>query len=179
MLEISPNNPIRRGLDGLYHLAGYLASACLVAMLGVIVAQMVARWSALIFPGGAEYAGYLMAASSFLAFAYALNHGTHIRVNLFLTALGRFRFLGEFWCLAIAAAASTYMAWYAVKLVYWSRKLHDISQGQDATLLWYVQLPVAVGAVLLALAFVDNLVTLILTGQSNIAENPEDQEQAE
>lgn len=142
---------LRRILDGLYDGAGVVAALCLVGMLAIIVMQMVMRWSGIAFPGSTQYAGYLMASASFLAFAHALNRGAHIRVNLFLTALGEKRFWGELWCLAIGTAASSFLAWYAVKLVYWSRKLNDISQGQDATPLWLVQIPVAVGAVLLAL----------------------------
>jgi TRAP-type C4-dicarboxylate transport system permease small subunit len=163
-------HPVRQALDAVYEFAAYLAAACLVLLLCVIVLQMVARWSSLTFPGGAEYAGYLMAASSFLAFANALNSGAHIRVGLLLNALGERKFWAELWCLIVATAASTFLAWYAVKLVYWSRKLNDLSQGQDATPLWYVQIPVAVGAVLLAICFADNLVSLILTKRDNIAE---------
>lgn len=173
MTHSSGKHPVRKVLDGLYDLGGYLAAACLLAILAVIVMQMVARWSSLTFPGGSQYAGYLMAASSFLAFSHALNRGAHIRVGLLLTALGKHKFWAELWGLIIATAATSYMAWYAVKLVYWSRKLHDISQGQDATPLWYVQIPVAVGAVMLAICFADNLVTLILKGKDNIVESAE------
>lgn len=169
MSERHPRTRLRAALDRLYDGAGYVAAGCLLAMLGVIVAQMVARWSGAAFPGSAEYAGYLMAAASFLGFAHALNRGAHIRVSLFLGALGRHRFWGEVWCLVVAVAASGYLAFYAVKLVYWSRKLNDLSQGQDATPLWIVQLPVAFGATLLFVAFVDNLASLVLTGRDNIA----------
>lgn len=172
-------NPVRLILDGAYALAGTVSALCLVAILVVIVAQMVARWSSMTFPGGAEYAGYLMASASFLAFAHALNHGTHIRVNLMLTALGRHKFWGELWCMVIATAASTYVAWYAAKLVYWSKKLGDISQGQDETMLWIVQLPMAAGAILLAICFADNLLTLILTGKDNIASDLAEQSHGE
>ncbi|HCL66075.1 MAG TPA: ABC transporter substrate-binding protein [Rhizobium sp.] len=172
-------HPVRRILDRLYDAAGGVAALCLVAILLVIVTQMVARWSSVTFPGGAEYAGYLMASASFLAFAHALNHGAHIRVNLLLTALGRNRFWGELWCLLIATAGSTYVAWYAVKLVYWSRKLGDISQGQDETMLWIVQLPMAAGAILLAICFADNLLTLIITGTDNIASDLAEQSHGE
>lgn len=159
---------VRRGLDGLYDAAGMLAALCLVAMLGVIVAQMAARWFSVPFPGSSEYAGYLMAGSAFLAFAHALNRGAHIRVNLLLTALGPRRRIGEIWCMAVGSVASAYIAFYAVKLVYWSRELNDISQGQDEMHLWLVQLPFAAGAVLLAVCFADNLVTLLATGQDNV-----------
>ncbi len=173
MSASSVKHPIRRFLDGLYLFAGYIAAACLFGILLVIVMQMVARWSSLTFPGGTQYAGYLMASSTFLAFAYALNSGTHIRVGLLLSALGKYKFWAELWCLLIGSAASAYVAWYSVKLVYWSRKLHDVSQGQDATQLWYVQLPVAAGAIILAISFADNLVSLILTGEDNIDDGNE------
>lgn len=163
--------PLRRGLDRLYDACAALSALCLVGILIVIVLQMAARWSSITFPGSTEYAGYLMASASFLAFAHALNRGAHIRVTLALEKLGRFRFWGELWCLLIATAASSYLAFYAVKLVYWSRKLKDVSQGQDATPLWIVQMPVAFGAVLLAIAFWDNLAALLLTGRDNIKED--------
>lgn len=159
---------IRRILDALYLGAGAIAACCLVAVLVVIVLQMAARWASIAFPGSTAYAGYLMAAASFLAFAYALNRGAHIRVSLLLTALGRYRFWGELWALAIGSAASSYLAWYSVKATYWSYKLHDVSQGQDATPIWIVQIPMAAGAVLLALCFLDNLVTLVLARRDNI-----------
>jgi TRAP-type C4-dicarboxylate transport system permease small subunit len=148
-------------------------------MLGVIIGQMAARWSSLTFPGSTQYAGYLMASASFLAFASALNSGAHIRVGLALTALGRHRYWGELWCMIVGTAASCYLAWYAVRLVYWSRKLHDISQGLDASPMWIVQLPMAFGAILLAVAFLDNLVTLVLTGRDNVRDDTEAQSHAE
>ncbi len=170
---------LRRVLDRIYAVSAALAATCLVAMLGVIVMQMIARWSSFTFPGATDYAGYLMAAASFLAFASALNSGAHIRVGLFLTALGERRYWGELWCLVVGTAATVYLSWYAVRLVYWSWKLNDVSQGQDATPLWIVQMPVACGAILLAVAFADNLITLILTGRDNIRDDVAVQSHAE
>ena len=54
---------LRRLLDGLYTGAGALAALCLVVILTLIVAQMVARWTGNVFPGAASYAGYAMALS--------------------------------------------------------------------------------------------------------------------
>jgi len=179
MTPVVDKHPIRRVLDAVYDFAGYVAALCLLAILLVIVAQMATRWMGMSIPGLSEYAGYLMASASFLAFAHGLNRGVHIRVNLFLTALGERRFWGEIWCMVIGTAASGYLAWYAVKLVYWSRKLHDVSQGQDATPLWIVQTPMAIGAVLLAVCFVDNLITLILTRHDNIGSGFVEQSHAE
>lgn len=168
-----PRRALRRLLDGLYDAGAVLAALCMTALLTVIVAQMIARWTGHVIRGGTDYAGYLMAAASFLAFAHTLNRGAHIRVELLLQAAGRHRRLAETLCLAIATAISVYLAWYAAQLVRWSWALGDISQGQDATPLWIVQLPVALGAALLALALADNLVTIALTGRSNISADPE------
>ena len=66
-----------------------------------------------------------------------------------------------------------------MRLVYWSWKLNDVSQGQDATPLWIVQVPVAAGAILLAVAFIDNLITLIRTGRDNIRDDVVTQSHAE
>lgn len=168
---IGPTGPLRRGLNRVYDAAAALAALSLVALLAVIVAQMIARWTGQMFRGGPEYAGYLMAAASFLAYAHTLNRGAHIRVGLGLTALGRHRFWGELFCLVVGSAAALYVAWYAGRMVYWSHRLGDVSQGQDMTPLWIVQTPVMVGAALLALAFVDNLVALIRTGRDNIRDD--------
>ena len=68
---------LRRLLDGLYALGGVIAAFFLIAILTLIVLQMLARWTGQVFPGATDYAGYCMAAASFFAFAYALNHGAH------------------------------------------------------------------------------------------------------
>ena len=160
---------MRKFLDRLYAFSGALAAICLLILLGIIVAQMICRWLGISFPGSTAYAGYFMAASSFLAFAYALNADSHIRVSLFLNALGERRFWAELWCFAIGSAASLYLAYYAVRLVQGSVRWNDISQGRDATPLWIPQVPVALGAILLAICFLDNLVTLIRSRVHNMS----------
>jgi len=166
---------IRRAMDGLYTLGGIISALFLLAMLGIIVAQMVARWSGIAFPGSTNYAGYCMAAASFFALAYTLNSGAHIRVNLMLTALGRHRRYGEIWCFGIGALLATYFARYAIKGTMESVRWNDISQGQDATPLWIPQIAMCIGTVLLAVAVWDNFFRIVIEGNSNIeAETVED-----
>ena len=170
---------LRRFLDGLYKAGGVIAALFLIAILALIVIQMVARWTGEVFSGAPDYAGYCMAAASFFAFAYALNHGAHIRVSIVLNSLGSKRWWGEIWCFGIGAALSTYFAYYAIKATYWSHLLNDISQGQDATPIWIPQLAMATGSVLLAICFWDNLARLIFTGQHAIQSTAIEQEGAE
>ncbi|MHA1525214.1 MAG: TRAP transporter small permease [Alphaproteobacteria bacterium] len=159
---------VRRALDGLYFGGGVVAACTLLIMLGLIVAQMVARWTGIVLPGSTNYAGYAMAATSFFAMAYALNKGAHIRVSLFLTHLGKWRRFGELWCFGIASALAWYFVYFAYRAAYWSYKLNDVSQGQDATPLWIPQLPMAMGMTIFAIALSDNLVRVFLFGTDGI-----------
>jgi TRAP-type C4-dicarboxylate transport system permease small subunit len=149
---------LRRGLDALYLACGVIAAACLCGILAIIAAQMLARWSGHVFPGATAYAGYAMAASSFLALAHALNRGAHIRVGILLTLAPHRRRWIELWCFGVGAILGWFLARYTVKAVYWSWKLGDVSQGQDATPLWIAQAPMAIGATVFALCLTDHLV---------------------
>lgn len=160
----------RKMLDGLYFLSGMIAATAMLTMLGVICAQMVARWTGQTFPGATSYAGYCMAAASFFALAYALNAGSHIRVNLMLTALGKYRSYGELWCFGMAAILATYFARYAVKFNFQSEKLGEISQDLDKTAMWIPQLSMSIGTVVLAICLWDNLMRMIVEGRSNFNE---------
>ncbi|MFC6641801.1 MULTISPECIES: TRAP transporter small permease [Sulfitobacter] len=167
---------LRRLLDGLYIGAGALAALCLVAILTLIVAQMVARWTGNVFPGAASYAGYAMAGASFLAFANALNRGSHIRVSILLNALstGGKRLL-DIWCFAVAAAVAWYFTYYAYWFVYWSWKFNEVSQDQDATALWMPQSVMVIGGGILAIALTDNLLHLIFKGDHRVTRDLVDQ----
>ncbi len=152
---------MRSLLDGLYKSAGYAAAIALIGILVLVTAQMVTRWMGGIFTGGANYAGYAMATTSFLALAYAFNHNAHIRVGLFVTKSGRWRRAVEIWCYTLGALVASFLAYYAVKATRLSHKINDISQGQDATPLWIPQIFMAVGSVIFAIAVIDNLIRLL------------------
>ncbi|MEM9966661.1 MAG: TRAP transporter small permease subunit [Pseudomonadota bacterium] len=160
---------IRKILDFLYMAAGVLAALCLIAILTLIVLQMVARWTGEVFPGAPNYAGYAMAAASFFAFANALNRGAHIRVSILLNAVppGPKRWL-EIWCFGLAAAIAWYVTYYAYWFVYWSWKFKEVSQGQDATLMWMPQSVMVIGAGLMALALTDNFFHVLIKGEHRI-----------
>ena len=162
-----------RVLDGIYVAGGVLGALFLIVILILIVINMGLRNLSYFnisipFPGSTDYAGYCMAASSCFALAYALNKGSHIRVNLVLGRLGRWRRYGEIWCYGIAALMALVFARYAIKANILSEKINDISQGLDKTPLWIPQISMSVGAVLLAVALVDHLVRLLLTEHDGV-----------
>lgn len=150
---------MRRLLDGLYDGAAWVAAACMVGLLVMVLLSIASRQLRFHVPGTDAYAGYLMAAAGFLALAHTLKRGEHIRVTLLLQALtGRARRALELWALGAATALAALFAVYSVRLVWQSRLFNDISTSNDATPLWLPQLGMAVGAVILAIAFADELV---------------------
>ena len=163
---------IRRLLDGLYDLAGAFAALALVGLLLVILASIGTRLAGIAFPGATSYAGYLMATASFLALAHTFRRGAHIRVELVLQNLppAAARWL-DILALAIAAGLAWYFAWFALRAVQVSAKIHDVSQGQDATPLWIPQLAMAAGTALLAVAITDHLLGRV-TGRDEQPASP-------
>lgn len=150
---------MRRLLDAVYNSAAALAALFLVGVLLMVLLSIVGRQLNLYVPGTDAYAGYLMAASGFLALAHTLKHGDHIRVTLLLGALpGHWKRRLELWALACANAVACMFAFYSCKLAWQSRVFNDISTANDATPLWIPQIAMALGTVVLAIAFFDELV---------------------
>jgi TRAP-type C4-dicarboxylate transport system permease small subunit len=156
---------MRKLLDTLYDGAAALAALFMVGLLVMVLLSVTSRLLHFHVPGTDAYAGYLMAASGFLALAHTLKRGEHIRVTLLLSALkGRLRRGLEIWALLAATALAGLSAFYSARLVWQSQQFNDISTGNDATPLWIPQLGMALGTLILFIAFVDELV-LELRGQ--------------
>lgn len=150
---------MRKLLDTVYDSAAALAALFLVGVLLMVLLAIVGRQINLYVPGTDAYAGYLMAASGFLALAHTLKHGDHIRVTLVLGALpAHWKRRLELWALAFASAVAAMFAFYSCKLAWQSHVFNDVSTASDATPLWIPQIAMALGTVVLAIAFVDELV---------------------
>jgi TRAP-type C4-dicarboxylate transport system permease small subunit len=146
-------------LDRLYAAAGYAAAFFMLATLLMVVAGIADRALALGWRGTDMYAGYAMAACGFLALAHTLKRGEHIRVSLLLQAASpRIKRLLEIWSLFAAGVLAAALSFYAVKLSYQSWEFHDVSTGNDATPLWIPQISMAIGAIVLLIALVDDLI---------------------
>lgn len=156
---------MRKSLDALYNGAAALAALFMVGLLGMVLLSILGRQLHFHVPGTDAYAGYLMADSGFLALAHTLKRGEHIRVTLLLAALnGRWKKALELWALGFATVLSALFAWYCCRLAWQSYTFHDISTASDATPLWIPQIAMAAGALILAIAFADEL-ALEVTGQ--------------
>ena len=150
---------MRRFLDFLYDAAAWAAALCMVGVLAMVLTSILGRQFHFHLPGTDAYAGYSMAAASFLALAHTLKKGEHIRVTLLIGRLsGGTRRVLEMWSLSVAVLLSGLFAFYACRLVWQSHAFNDMSTSNDATPLWIPQLAMAVGTVLLCVALVDEWV---------------------
>lgn len=149
---------MRKALDSLYSSAAALAALFLAGVLVMVLLSILGRLLGFHVPGTDAYAGYLMAGSGFLALAHTLKRGEHIRVTLLLNAArGSANKALEIWSLTAATALAVVLAVFSIRLAYQSHVLHDISTSNDATPLWIPQLAMAYGTLVLAIAFLDDL----------------------
>ena len=150
---------MRKFLDFLYNGAAALAAVFMVMLLVMVMLSILGRQLHFNVPGIDAYAGYMMAGAGFLALAHTLKRGEHIRVTLLLGSLkGAWKKGFEVWALFAASCLAGLSAFYSCKLAWQSHVFHDISTSNDATPLWLPQLSMAVGTVILMVAFIDELV---------------------
>ena len=114
----------------------------------------------------AEICGYLLAAASFLALAGTLKAGAHIRVTMVLGFMSeRMRRFAEVWAFGFAAAAAGYMTWQFANFAYVSLRFHEVSTGVVRVPLAYPQAVMALGAAILTVALIDELIIVLMRGR--------------
>ena len=150
-------------LRNLYRLSGYIAAIFLILIATFILTGIASRIFGFYIRGLAEYSGYCMAASSFLALAYTFGEKGHIRITLFLEKSNKSirRFL-ELWCLSAATVFSGFLSFYFIKMLIISIKFQERSEGADEILIWIPQVSVALGSTIFFICVLHNFILLIL-----------------
>ncbi len=132
----------------------------MILLLVMVLLSILGRQFGFHVRGTDAYAGYMMAGAGFFALAHTLKRGEHIRVTLLLQALKpAMKRRLEIFALASAVLLSGLLAWFSVSLAWQSYTIHDISTGNDATPLWIPQISMALGTLILFIAFVDDLIS--------------------
>jgi TRAP-type C4-dicarboxylate transport system permease small subunit len=151
-----------RWLNRLYAAGGILAAFLMVLIALLTLSQVVGRLLGVVVLDAGELAGYAMAGATFLALAPTFRSGGHIRVNLLLTHVrpGLRRAL-EIWCLLLLTAIGGMFAVFSVQMVFESHSFGDVSTGMITIPLWMPQVPMAVGALLLEIAVIEELVRVL------------------
>ena len=150
---------IRRLLDGLYLVSGYLAGCFLIAIFLMMLALSLGREVGINVKSGDDIASWCMAAMAFLGLAHTFKSGEMIRVGLLTERLtGRIKWFTELFALLMAALFIGFFAWHAVDLVFTSWRINDMSTGVLVVPLWIPQLGFSTGLIILFIAIVDELV---------------------
>ena len=155
-------------LRTLYKLSGNVAAIFLILVAVFILTGIASRIFGFYIRGLAEYSGYCMAASSFLALAYTFGEKGHIRITLFLEKSNKSirRFL-ELWCLSAATAFSGFLSFYFIKMLIISFNFQERSEGADEILIWIPQVTVALGSTIFFICVLHNFILLVLKKGEN------------
>jgi TRAP-type C4-dicarboxylate transport system permease small subunit len=152
---------MRRILDGLYLSAGYLAGLNIVALTGVVIAQIIGRFLHFIVPSATQMSGYFMCATIFLGLAHTMGEGEHIRVELILDRLApRSRLRAEGLILLVAICITGYFAFYVIDLAWESYAIGDRSDGLLGIPYAIPQGAMAAGLVLFFIRLIDEFLRL-------------------
>ena len=152
----------------LYRLSGYIAAVFLILIATFILTGIASRIFGFYIRGLAEYSGYSMAASSFLALAYTFGEKGHIRITLFLEkSKEKIRRLFELWSLFVASFFSGFLSYYFIKMLIVSIQFGERSEGADEIYIWIPQLSVAIGSTIFFVCVLHNFILLILNKSKN------------
>jgi len=149
----------RRLLDRLYDAAGYLAAFFVFAIFAVMIGQTAMREVGLPTGGTDDLVAWFTAASAFLAMAHTFKHGDFVRVTLVLQQLThKRRRVLEIISLAISSLFVGYLAYWSASFVHESWSLGEMAGGLIVIPIWIPQVSFVLGATLLFIALLDELI---------------------
>ena len=157
---------MRRTLDAIYDGAGALAALFILAIFLLMLLASAGRMAGWRVGGVNDIVAWCCAAASFFAMAHAFKHGDFVRVTLVLEKVGPgVRRALEVVSLAIAAAAVSYLAWWAIKFTYESYQFKDMASGMVVIPIWIPQVSFVLGALLFVVAVLDELAIVLRGGK--------------
>jgi TRAP-type C4-dicarboxylate transport system permease small subunit len=149
-------------LSKIYDVGGYLAGASVLAIFVIMIGSTVMRGFGVATGGTDDIVAWLAAAAALLAMAHTFQHGDMVRMTLVLEQLpAPARRWAEVLALLIGTIACTYLAYWVSFSVHESWLLEDMSNGLIVIPLWIPQLILLIGAVLLAVALLDELLWVL------------------
>jgi TRAP-type C4-dicarboxylate transport system permease small subunit len=157
---------MRNFLDKLYLGSGMLAGVFIILITMMILAQIIGRWFGIIIPSTEDFAGFFLAATTFLALAYTFRMGGHIRVTILVHLLkGKPQRLVLALALLVFIIMIAYGVYYTSAFVYESWSFNELSQGYIAVPLWIPQITMVVGLAIFLIALIDDFI-LVLSGET-------------
>lgn len=153
--------PLLRLIERLTMLDGWMGVACLVALVGLMLLELVLRTLSNLFPAipsdipvAWEYCSYLMAATFTFGAAMTLRTGGHVRVTLLVGHLrGAWKDRLELGVSLVGALAFGFLT-FAMARFTWNSLTTGQTSVSSGTLLWVPQSVVTLGMALLTLQLV-------------------------
>lgn len=164
---------MRKFLDNLYNIGGYIAAFCIFAICAIVFVQVMfniidkisVRFTGevigLAIPSYTEISGFLLTGASFLALANTFKKGGHIRVTLILQILPKpVQKICNLFALLLCFSIAAYASYNCILLTYESFIYHDLSAGLIAIPIWIPQLIMTLGILVLTIALLDDIIGL-------------------
>jgi len=154
---------MRKALDFIYDAAGYLAAFFVFAIFLIMVVGSAMREMGFRTGGSTDVAAWMTAAAAFLGLAHTFKHGDFVRVGLLLESLGpKARRAFELLSLTLATVFVGYMNYAIDSYVYINFQNHEMPDGLVLIPLWIPQSSLVLGSFLLFVAFLDELVLVLM-----------------
>ncbi|MBC8120019.1 MAG: TRAP transporter small permease [Burkholderiaceae bacterium] len=152
---------MRRGLDLLYKSSAYCGAFFVFGIFVVMIGGALTRPLGVSLIGTDDLVSWMCAAAAFLPMADAFRRGDFVRMMLVVEKLApaRRRY-AELLALLIATGASAALAYWANFGVYESWRYDEMSIGLLIIPIWIPQLAFAIGANVLLIAVIDELVAV-------------------
>jgi len=153
---------VRKTLDRLYDASLVLAGAFLVGIFLLMIGESAFRAMGSYITGANELVGWFCAASGFMALPATFKRGDMVRVGFLVDRLpDATRKTALSICLLIAFVFVSYMTYAVAAYLYEGWRTDELTQGMILIAVWIPQASFLVGAVLLWVAIVDELVVTI------------------
>jgi TRAP-type C4-dicarboxylate transport system permease small subunit len=160
---------MRKFLDCLYAASLALAGVFLVGIFVLMIGEAALRKLGSYIPGASELIGWFCAAAGFLALPATFKRGDMVRVGVFVDRLPpsvrKPLLLG---CLGVALVFTAYMVRAAAEYIWRSWRSEELTQGMIEIASWIPQTSLLLGAALLLVAVLDEVVTVWRTPAASL-----------
>ena len=162
---------MRKILNKIYLLSGYLAAIFLALIALTIIAQIIGRFVNITIDS-TETAGFSLAALTFFGLAHTFRGGEHIRVTLLTRLLEKnIKKYQELFALIFCILFTTYLAYWSWDFVYFSFIFEDISPGLLAIPFWIPRMSMSLGVTIFLIALIDDFIFVLNNQEASYVKN--------
>jgi TRAP-type C4-dicarboxylate transport system permease small subunit len=145
-----------------YRLAEILAALSMIAILLLVGGGIVFRAVGIQLAGSDDLSAYCLVGIFFLALGPTYRRCAHIRVGLLIDRMPtKAKGVLELLLTGFATIATGWATFWLGRMVYDSHRFGDVAQGLLPVPLWIPQLTMVIGAAVLLLALLEDLVRLL------------------